>query len=103
MRIVVLADDLLKAELLAQANDPGISTDSGIQWIHTLEDVGNHKGADAFIDLLFFNDQGRIDLLKELQSSTSHTGIFVNSVSLTTKELPAGFIRFNGWPGLLKK
>ncbi|MFI5132830.1 MAG: 3-hydroxyacyl-CoA dehydrogenase family protein [Chitinophagales bacterium] len=96
MKILVLANDDLKEELLSQ----GLNEDISVQWLSTVnDDLINYPDADACIDLLFENDQKRIELLKRI-----HPGlVLVNSVVTTLKDLPENFIRFNGWPVFLKR
>lgn len=54
-----------------------------------------YQSADLFIDLDFDGSEIRKEQLKSLQPAT----IMVNSVSWTCKQLPAGFVRLNAWPG----
>ena len=95
MIVIVLANESLKMELLAQ----GINDSAIINWITEPETFLRHKNADACIDLLFQNDNKRIKLLQQSESKT----IFVNSVITPLIHLPADFIRFNGWNTFLKR
>lgn len=55
--------------------------------------------ADVYIDLLFEPDAERTQHLKRLLPKP----VLVNAVSYTTKNIGAGFIRINAWPGLLQR
>ncbi len=91
MNIVVITNNDLRQELLAQ----------GLQDVVTVqytEEVSAIEKAGCYIDLLFQPTEERINKLKQLQPAL----IIINAVSLTSKELPAGFVRMNGWPGFLK-
>ena len=89
MKVVVIADDLLRAELLSLSPET-----TGISWQDHLEDL---TGAGCCIDLLFDQSDERIRLLADLDVPL----VIVNDVpgKLT---LPANFVRINGWPTLLK-
>lgn len=95
MQVAVLTDDVLKEELLAQ----GLSTSLEIKWLTRAEELNDPANPDAYIDLLFEPDPRRIALLKQILPRP----VLVNSVITTLKELPEGFIRFNGWPAFLKR
>ena len=92
MKIVVITDEPMKAELLAQ----GLKGDVYVEWQTIPEPV---EGAAAYIDLLFTPSSGRIHTLKALQPAL----IIINSVSGTLEDLPGGFIRMNGWNSFLKR
>ena len=92
MKIVVITDDVLKQELLAQ----GLVEDVQIEWQSEINPVA---GADGYIDLLFNLSAERIDQLKKLQPAT----IIVNSVSNTLAESAKDFVRINGWNSFLKR
>lgn len=91
MKIVVISDDSLQKELLAQGVEDGIQ----IEWQSEINIV---QDADSYIDLLFSHSAERIDKLKQLQPAT----VIVNAVNNTLDEMPAGFIRINGWNSFLK-
>jgi len=91
MTIVVRADELQKEELLAQ----GINKEVQVQWSDKLLPVA---GADCYIDLLF-NAENHTTELPALHPAL----IIVNEVCNTTDQLPAGFIRINGWGTFLKR
>ena len=92
MKIVVITNDALKAELLEQ----GLQDDVQVEWYHEIVPVA---GANAYIDLLFTQSEERINKLTALQPSV----IIINCVEVTLSELPAGFIRLNGWNSFLKR
>ncbi len=92
MKIVVITNDELKAELLEQ----GIQDNVQVEWHHEIFPVA---GTDAYIDLLFIHSEERINKLKALLPGL----VIVNSVTTTLSELPAGFIRLNGWNSFLKR
>jgi 3-hydroxybutyryl-CoA dehydrogenase len=92
MKIVVITNDALKAELLQQ----GMPDDVQVEWQHEIAPV---VGADAYVDLLFIQSEERINKLTALQPSV----IIINCVEVTLSELPAGFIRLNGWNSFLKR
>ena len=92
MKIVVITNEDLKNELLTQ----GVQDKVQVEWQQEINPV---QDADAYIDLLFNHSIERIDKLKKLQPAT----IIVNAVTATLNELPAGFIRINGWNSFLKR
>ncbi|MBK5271157.1 MAG: hypothetical protein JJE22_09100 [Bacteroidia bacterium] len=95
MLVVVLTNESLKAELLAQ----GIKANVHIEWIDEPGAFLHFQNADAYIDLLFENETERILILKQLQPKP----IFVNAVLPVLNQLPEGFIRFNGWNTFLSR
>jgi 3-hydroxybutyryl-CoA dehydrogenase len=95
MRLVVLADDVLKEELSA----PGTHADVDVVWINNADEFAEHRRADGFIDLLFDHSNERIELLKDLSSQP----VIINSVVHDLKKIQAPFIRINAWPGFLKR
>lgn len=92
MRIAVIADKNGKEELLAQGLQEGVLID----WLDKPDPAGE---ADACIDLLFVQQPERIALLDQWKAGV----ILVNEVSFEEKDLPARFIRFNGWRSFLKR
>ena len=92
MKIVVITNEWLKEELLAQ----GLQDDVQIEWQEAISPVPD---ADAYIDLLFNLSVERMDSLKLLRPAT----IIVNSVTDTADKLPGGFTRINGWRSFLKR
>ena len=95
MQLVVLANEILKEELLLN----GISKELDLVWIEHVEQFHKHVVADGFIDLLFENNERRIELLKHLPTKP----VIINSVTNTLKEINATFVRINGWPGFLRR
>jgi 3-hydroxybutyryl-CoA dehydrogenase len=93
--IVVLANENLKMELLAQ----GITENITAHWITESKELPYYKDADGCIDLLFQNDSEKIKLLQQLQPKP----ILINAVIPVLNQLPGGFIRFNGWNSFLKR
>jgi 3-hydroxybutyryl-CoA dehydrogenase len=92
MKIVVITNEALKQELLAQGLKDGIRP----EW---LVEPAIVKGADCYIDLLFQPTAERINILQKPEPAL----IIVNSVIATLENLPGNFIRFNGWPTFLKR
>jgi 3-hydroxybutyryl-CoA dehydrogenase len=95
MVIVVLANESLKMELLAQGMSAGVS----IHWITEPGALLHHTDVDAYIDLLFQNDAERIRLLQQGQPKL----ILINAIIPTLSRVPADFIRFNGWNTFVKR
>jgi 3-hydroxybutyryl-CoA dehydrogenase len=94
MKIILLANADQKEELTAK----GQYDSAQLVWGDRLEEIMG-AGADACIDLLFENNDERIKKLERLQ-----TGItIVNAVIDPLTELPANFIRINGWNTFLKR
>ena len=92
MRIVVISDEALKTELLAQ----GVNATAEIIWLSLPEKV---TGATCYIDLLFDCTEERINVLQEISSGLT----IVNSVNKTCNDLPEDLIRINGWPTFLSR
>ncbi len=92
MKIVVITNNTLKEELLAQ----GIPNNVEIEW---QQEINYVEDADAYIDLLFNNRAERIDKLKNLHPAI----VIINGVMNTLDGLPADFIRINGWASFLKR
>ena len=92
MLITVIANDLLKEEMLAQGLVAGVQ-------VHWLNEIKAIPGADCYIDLLYTPTTERTDLLKRLEPAI----IIVNTVTNTLNTLPENFIRINGWPDFLKR
>jgi 3-hydroxybutyryl-CoA dehydrogenase len=91
MRLVVLADEILKEEIS--------SKEAEIIWIDDVDEFAHQENADGYIDLLFDNTQKRIELLKIFLPQS----VIVNSVIDTLGEINAPFIRINAWPGFLQR
>lgn len=92
MKILVVADDGLKQELLAQ----GLQNDIDIDWATT---IPSSTSADCCIDLLFNYTSERVEALQKIQSNI----VIINAVTTTLESLPENFIRINGWPGFLQR
>ncbi len=92
MKIVVITNDDLKQELLAQ----GMADSVQVEW---QEEPNLVKGADAYIDLLFDNSAERAEQLIKLQPAV----IIITAVNNSASELPTGFVRINGWNSFLKR
>jgi 3-hydroxybutyryl-CoA dehydrogenase len=95
MRLVVLADEILKEELTSTETTRELE----IIWIDDVDEFAYQENADGWIDLLFDNTNKRIELLKKFSSQP----VIVNSVINTLGEINAPFIRINAWPGFLKR
>ncbi len=95
MKVLVIASDELKEELMACPISPGLE----LQWITKPADFQSNDTPAACIDLLFENNKERIDWLKQLPVSL----IIINAVVTTLKEIKENFIRINGWPTFLKR
>jgi 3-hydroxybutyryl-CoA dehydrogenase len=95
MRIVVLANDSLKEELLVQ----GLQDNVQVEWINAISQIINYPDADAYMDLLFDNDPVRIGLL----GSITMQPVIINYVAGTLNGLPSNFVRINGWNSFLKR
>jgi 3-hydroxybutyryl-CoA dehydrogenase len=94
MRLVVLADEILKQELL---NDVG-NRQVEIIWIDSVDEFSNNINADGYIDLVFDNTNQRIELLKNFSQP-----VIVNSVTDTLRDINAPFVRINAWPGFFRR
>ena len=95
MRLVILANEQLKEELLST----GINDNCKIDWINSSKELSSYADADAVIDLLFeqngYDSTHLTDLLKR--------PVFVNSMNKTIAEIGLPVIRINAWPGFLKR
>ena len=95
MRLVILANEQLKEELLST----GINDSCKIDWINSSKELSSYADADAVIDLLFeqngYDSSHLTDLLKR--------PVFVNSMNKTIAEIGLPVIRINAWPGFLKR
>jgi 3-hydroxybutyryl-CoA dehydrogenase len=94
MTVAILADDVLKQELLAGK----LPADVTVVWVDSLRALLIAE-ADAYMDLLFDMDVERTQRLKQLLPSP----VLINAVSWSTKKIGADFIRINAWPGLLQR
>jgi 3-hydroxybutyryl-CoA dehydrogenase len=94
MTVAILADDVLKQELLAGK----LPADVTVVWVDSLRALLIAE-ADAYMDLLFDMDVERTQRLKQLLPKP----VLINAVSWSTKKIGADFIRINAWPGLLQR
>ena len=92
MRIVVIANNHMKEEMMAQ----GLTNDISIEWQEKMTAV---EEVDCYIDLLYTPTPERTEKLKELLPAI----IIINAVTTTLDSVPESFIRINGWPGFLKR
>lgn len=95
MRLVVLADENLKQELLSNEVAPEVE----IVWIDDPNKFASQQNTDGYIDLLFDSTKKRIDLLRDLSSQP----VIINSVIDSLDAIQAPFIRINAWPGFLRR
>jgi 3-hydroxybutyryl-CoA dehydrogenase len=92
MKLVALADNMLKEELLTTGIADGVT----IEWIDNPAAFTEHTDADAFFDLLFVPDPQRITLLNQLTEKI----VFINSQNPVNQK---HFIRINALPTFLKR
>ena len=92
MRVVILTDENLRKELLANTN----AVPKNITWIDTVLQFQDHMEADVWIDLVF--DKAHISGLKDFLPKT----IIINSVEDTLGETDPSFVRINAWPTFLR-
>jgi 3-hydroxybutyryl-CoA dehydrogenase len=95
MRLVVLANEEMKAELLSTGTDNNCKID----WLSSSQGLQSYKDADTVIDLLFEQNGYDISYLKSFLPKP----VFVNSMNRTIDEIGLPFIRINAWPGFLKR
>lgn len=95
MRLVVLANERQKEELLAG----GINDNCKIDWINSRKEFSSYPDADAIMDLLFEENGYDVAHLKSFLPKI----IFVNSIARTISEIDLPCIRINAWPGFLKR
>ena len=94
MLIVVITNDDLKADLMAQSQEEK----NEVIWKTDIDTINSDLRFDVCIDLLFENTTERVNKLQKLKTEM----VLVNSVVQTLDKLP-GFIRFNGWSSFLKR
>jgi len=94
VRLIVLADDMLKEELSNETVNR-----NNLTWIRNVEEFFYHKNADGYLDLLFDSSASRIELLKGLFPKP----VIINSVVTTLRQISAPFVRINAWPGFLRR
>lgn len=94
MKIVVLANDVLKEEWLSSTR-----TNISIDWIKDFKEFADHPEADAYIDFGFELNTTRVEILKGLLPKP----VIVNSVINTLVEIYLPVIRVNAWPTFLQR
>jgi len=95
MRLVVLANEELKEELLST----GVNDNCKIDWVSSSQELQLYKNADAVIDLMFEQNGYDVSYLKSFLPKP----VFVNSIKKTISEIGLPFIRINAWPGFLNR
>ncbi|HLF44991.1 MAG TPA: 3-hydroxyacyl-CoA dehydrogenase family protein [Chitinophagaceae bacterium] len=95
MKLAVVADDLLKKELMSSGPVAGVE----LIWLDAASALINHRDADAVIDLLFQGKETEITFLKNFLP----VPVIINDVNKKPEEIIPGFIRINGWPTFLKR
>jgi 3-hydroxybutyryl-CoA dehydrogenase len=95
MKIVVIASESLKDELLATA----VAGQPAIVWLTAITELSAHPDAAILIDLLFEEEPGHAAVLKQAETQP----VIISSVCNTLNGLPGNFIRINGWPTFLKR
>jgi len=95
MRLVVLANEQLKEELLSA----GINDSCKVDWINSSKEFLSYTDADAVIDLLFEQNDYDSTHLNDFVNRP----VFVNSMNKTIVEIGLPVIRINAWPGFLKR
>jgi 3-hydroxybutyryl-CoA dehydrogenase len=94
MTLAVLADDVLKQELMTKGVGAGVD----IQWADSLRALTMME-ADIYMDLLFEMDNERTSRLKQLLPKP----VLVNAVAFSSKTIGYDFVRINAWPGFLQR
>lgn len=94
MQIIVLTNESLKEELLANGTQPGVE----LVFISNVNEFSAYTNASAFIDLLFENKKERVQILESLLPAT----VIINSVEHRLTETNSSFIRINGWNTFLQ-
>jgi 3-hydroxybutyryl-CoA dehydrogenase len=95
MRLVVVANDELKEELLSG----GINDNCKIEWTGSSSELSLFTEFDGVVDLLFEQNGYEATYLKNILPKP----VFVNSINKTISEIGWPLIRINGWPGFLKR
>lgn len=94
MTVAVLADEVLKQEII----DRGAAPEVEWIWADSLRSLTIIE-ADVYMDLLFEMDRERISRLQQLLPKP----VIVNAVAHTTREIGLDVIRINAWPGMLRR
>jgi 3-hydroxybutyryl-CoA dehydrogenase len=95
MQVLVIANDELEKELMAQPINESIQ----LQYVNAPGNNISLQNIIACIDLLFENDIRRINWLKQLNIPL----VIINSVITPLSEINRAFIRINGWNTFLKR
>ena len=95
MRLVVLANEELKEELLST----GINDSCKVDWINSSKEFLSFADVDAVIDLLFEHNGYDSSHLTEFLKRP----VFVNSMNKTIVEIGLPVIRINAWPVFLRR
>lgn len=96
MNVWVITDETLYQEMMAATVSPEIS----INRINKPEQIDEQQADFAVIDLLFDSkDPDRLQAILKTGASL----ILVNEVTETCAGWPDHVIRFNGWPGFLRR
>jgi 3-hydroxybutyryl-CoA dehydrogenase len=94
MNIVILTNEELKNELLAQ----GLNDRAMVHYISTPQEFQNYTDADIYMDLLYSNNPERESLLKKLHPKP----VVVNDLLGNYSER-SNLVRINGWNTFLKR
>lgn len=95
MKVIVLANDILKEELMMQ----GIVESLELEWTDDPALFAQRPSADAYMDLLFKPNKERVSQLNQLAGKP----VIVSLVDHTLANLPSHFVRINGWNTFLKR
>jgi 3-hydroxybutyryl-CoA dehydrogenase len=94
MIVAILADEEIKSEII----NKGHAADVEIIWADSLQSLRIIE-ADAYFDLLFENDNERVNRLKFLLPKP----VFVNDVIHTCKNISVDLFRINAWPTMMNR
>lgn len=95
MLLAVLANEEQRKEFTQRTLPENVT----VCWADTVKTLQLIGDADAYMDLLFYNDPVRTQELKKLLSKP----VIINSVVATLSETCPQFIRINAWPTFLKR
>jgi 3-hydroxybutyryl-CoA dehydrogenase len=95
MKVLVIANDELKEELLTGPVDDAVQ----LHWTNTINHIPPGHTFEACIDLLFENTAARIEWLNKLKAPL----IVINSVITPLNDIQNDFIRINAWNTFLKR
>ena len=94
MVVAILADEATKVEII----EKGYPANVEVIWADTLQSLRIIE-ADAYFDLLFENDNERVNRLKFLLPKP----VFVNDVIHTCNTISVDFFRINAWPTMINR